>query len=216
MLFLVFGSSASGKTTALAGVRERMPELAVHDFDEISVPSDADTAWRQRANEFWLHRALDVQAEGRDLLLAGQTPFGEILAAPSATQLEGISACLLDCDDASRIGRISGRGPEWLAHVPGDLQDHLNWAEWMRQHARNPSWRRNVIRKTGAEGMRWERWDDWSESDPRWRVRIVDTSELPVERVVDELATWIDDERDLLRSGAHPLGAVALQALDPR
>lgn len=191
-----------------------MPELAVHDFDEIGVPSDADTAWRQRADESWLRRALDMQAEDRDLLLAGQTPLGEILAAPSATQLEGISACLLDCEDETRIGRITGRGPGWLAHVPGELQDHLNWAEWMRQHARDPAWRQDVIRPAGAEEMRWERWTGWREGDPRWRVRVIDTSKLSVERVVDELANWIEDERGLLRSGTHPLGAAALRHLD--
>jgi hypothetical protein len=141
VLFLLFGSSASGKTAALNGVRERVPNLAAHDFDEIVVPRDADLAWRHRANETWLRRALDLQADGHDLLLAGQVPLGEVLAAPSATELDAISACLLDCDDETRVARIRARGPGWLDRVPGELQDHLNWAEWMRHHARNPKWR---------------------------------------------------------------------------
>lgn len=214
MLFLLFGSSAAGKTAALKGVRERMPELAVHDFDEIGVPPDADTAWRQRANEIWLRRALGLQESGHDLLLAGQVPLGEILAAPSAAELEGISACLLDCDDEIRIGRIRARGPGWFARVPGELREHLNWAEWMRHHASSPSWRQDVIREAGAAEMRWERWARWREGDPRWRVRVIDTSERPVEQVVDELTSWIKDERGLLRSGLHPLGAAALRHLD--
>ena len=62
--------------------------------------------------------------------------------------------------------------------------------------------------------MRWERWDEWPDGDPRWRVRVIDTSDLLVERVVDQLTDWIEDERELLRSGAHPLGAAALRHLD--
>jgi hypothetical protein len=215
MLFLLFGSSAAGKTAALRGIRERMPDVCSHDFDEIGVPPDADTAWRQRKNEEWVRRALDRQLAGDDFLLSGQTPLGEVLATPSAAELDGISACLLDCDDQTRLDRIRARGPEWLERVPGELQDYLNWAEWMRRHARNPRWRQDVIRSAGAAGMRWDRWTAWHEGDPRWRVRVVDTSTLTIDAVANELARWIADERELLRSGSHPLGAIALRHLDP-
>src|SRR5207248_2943374 len=67
VLFLLFGSSAAGKTSALNELRDRMPGLAVHDHDEIGVPPAADTAWRQQAN-------------------------GELLATPSAMRLDAISA----------------------------------------------------------------------------------------------------------------------------
>jgi hypothetical protein len=191
MLFLVFGCSGSGKTAALDGLRrERIPRLAVQDFDEIGVPADADTAWRQRATEAWALRALDAQKDGLDVLLAGQVALGEVLAAPSASQLDGVSACLLDCDDETRVERIHARG-----HLPGELQAHLDWAEWMRRHARDPAWRQDVIRGPGVAEMRWERWAGWREGDPRWRVRAIDTSTLDVEHVVDELKRWIEDER---------------------
>jgi hypothetical protein len=84
----------------------------------------------------------------------------------------------------------------------------------MRRHASNPAWRQDVIRPVGAAGMRWERWAGWHEGDPRWRVRVIDTSKISLERMIDELTSWIDDERHLLRSGAHPLGAAALRHLD--
>jgi hypothetical protein len=85
VLFLLFGSSAAGKSSVLAALRDRLVDVAVHDFDEIGVPTGADTAWRHRANETWVRRALDLQADGTDMLLAAQTPFGELLATPSAT-----------------------------------------------------------------------------------------------------------------------------------
>ena len=206
MLFLLFGSSACGKTFVLDELRGRAPDLAIHDFDEIGVPPRADTAWRHRANEQWVRRALEYEAEGIDLLLAGQTPFGELLAAPSATRLEAISACLLDCDDDTRVLRLQARGSEWFARSAGELQDYLNWAAWMRRHAADPAWRTDVIRDETTEAeMRWSRWSSWTAGDPRWRIRTIDTSTSSVEQVADRLLEWIAEERALARTGAHPL-----------
>lgn len=217
VFFLLFGSSAAGKTAALGALRERMSELAIHDFDEIGVPPGADTVWRHRANEEWVQRALDYQAEGVDLLLAGQTPLGELLATPSASRLEAISACLIDCDDDTRVARLQERGTEWFARSAGDLQDYLNWAEWMRGHAADPSWRPHVIRRGDADGdMRWERWSDWRAGDPRWRVRVIDTSQLTVSRVATELEAWIEEERPLARLRGTPTRGIGwTEPLDP-
>jgi hypothetical protein len=202
VLFLLFGSSAAGKTFVLNELRGRMANLAIHDFDEIGVPRGADTAWRHRADEQWVRRALEYQTEGADLLLAGQTPLGELLAVPSAPRLEAVSACLIDCDDLTRVERLSARGPEWFERTSGDLEDYLNWAAWMRGHAADPCWRPDVIRHAATENeMEWSRWSGWKAGDARWRVRVIDTSAIPVGQVADELVEWIGEERALLRSG---------------
>jgi hypothetical protein len=200
-LFLLFGSSASGKTSVLSAVRGRFPDLAVHDFDEIGVPSSADTPWRHHANEAWVQRALRYQDRGTDLLLGGQTPFGELLATPSATLLDGLPACLLDCDDDTRVARLAQRGQEWFDRSGADVQADLNWAAWMRHHANDSTWRVDVIRHPHAEAeMRWGRWTDWQRGDQRWRVAIVDTSASTISEVVDEVARWITLERSPGRS----------------
>jgi hypothetical protein len=210
VLFLLFGSSAAGKTFVIDGLRGRVADLAIHDFDEIGVPPGADTAWRHRANEQWVRRALEYQEEGIDLLLAGQTPFGELLAAPSALRLKAISACLIDCDDETRVARLQARGPEWFARTAGDLQDYLSWAAWMREHAADPSWRPDVIRHEATEDeMRWSRWSGWTAADPRWRTHVIDTSSLPVEQVAATVIEWIEEERTLVRSGTHLLAGWA-------
>jgi hypothetical protein len=206
MLFLLFGSSAAGKTVALDAIHGRVESLAIHDFDEVGVPAGADTAWRHRADEEWVRRALDYQAEGIDLLLAGQTPLGEMLAAPSAARLEAISACLLDCDDATRVSRLHARDASWLARTGGELQDFLNWAAWMREHVINPSCRMDVIwHPATATFMRWSRLSGWREGDARWRIQVIDTSARPVESVAEALIKWIDDERALFLGWSHPL-----------
>jgi hypothetical protein len=205
---LLFGSSAAGKTSALNVLRERSLDLAIHDFDEIGVPPAADTAWRHRANEEWVRKALDYQGQGTDLLLAAQTPFGELLATPSAARLDGIAACLLDCDDETRIARLDGRGRDWFARSGGDIDAYLNWAAWMRRHARDPTWRIDVIRHNDTEAeMRWARWAEWQVGDPRWRVHVIDTSTSTIPEAADQLLAWMGDERASQRN-RHPLGQV--------
>jgi hypothetical protein len=189
-------------------LRDRSVDLAIHDFDEIGVPPAADTVWRHRANEEWVIKALGYQGQGTDLLLAAQTPFGELLATPSASRLDGIAACLLDCDDETRIARLDGRGRDWFARSGGDIDDYLNWAAWMRRHARDPTWRVDVIRHKDTEAeMRWARWADWQVGDPRWRVHVIDTSTLTIPEVADQLLSWMGDERASRRNG-HPLEQV--------
>jgi hypothetical protein len=207
VLFLIFGSSCAGKTTLLTELRERQAELAIHDFDEIGVPADADIAWRHRTTEEWVRRAV---ASEPDFVLAGQTPLGELLAAPSAPQLEAVSACLLDCDDTARLARMRGRGDDWAARFGDNLDDFVHWGAWMRGHARDPRFRPFVIQDQCDPSMEWSRWSGWRANDPRWRVRVIDTSDVSVEEVVDELERWLEEERELLRSGRHPLTGAAL------
>jgi hypothetical protein len=209
VLFLLFGSSAAGKTSALNGLRDRMPDLAVHDHDEIGVPPAADTVWRQQANEEWVRRALEYQAAGTDLILAAQTPFGELLATPSAVHLDAISACLLDCRDEVRIARLRQLPVSVATSDPARWPDFLKWAEWMRRHATDPHWMPHVIRREGSPDMCWKRWSDWQIGDPRWRVHVVDTSALSTGEVADELARWVTAERGLARRMEHPLASCA-------
>jgi hypothetical protein len=210
MLFLLFGSSGAGKTIALHEVRTRAPaDLAIHDFDEIGVPPHADRAWRQRTNETWVQRALDYEAAGTDLLLAGQTPFGELLATPSAPLLDCISGCLLDCDDETRAERLSARDERFWYGSSGSLRDYVNWARWLRGHAADPQWHVEVIRQDDESLMSWDRWESWAAGDPRWRVLVIDTSQLRAEHVADLLVHWIEEERSLHRNGSHPLAGWA-------
>jgi hypothetical protein len=206
VLFLVFGSSGAGKTAVLHELRGRVDRVELHDFDEVGVPRCADIAWRHRANERWVQRALRLQAHGTDLLLAGQTPLGELLAAPSAPALDGVAACLLDCDDETRLARLKARGPEWLERTGAELSSYFGWAAWMRGHAADPAHQPEVIRHPASDAeTAWSRWSNWRAGDPRWRVRVVDTSAMSVGAVADDLAAWIaaDRARDPHDSGVR-------------
>ncbi len=99
VLLLVTGSSCSGKSTVARGF-SGLKGLEVHDSDEHGVPSDADTAWRQRDLQRWVRHAIDLDEDGGDVLLTGQSPLGELLAVPHATELD-LAVCLLDVEDVT-------------------------------------------------------------------------------------------------------------------
>lgn len=190
MLFLITGASGSGKTACIPHLRPLVPGVAVHDFDDMGVPADADAVWRQRTTEAWVRRAVEHQREGHDMALTGNVILGEVVACPSAPELDGIAAALLDCHDVARVDRIRARGT-WDAAT----QDMLNWAAWQRMHAVDPQWRPDVIRSGGVPEMRWERWADWRRGDPRWRTWVLDTTDLTLETVAERLAGWIGRHR---------------------
>lgn len=113
-----------------------------------------------------LQVANDSKQHGKDTGIAGGAIMGEILTCPSTPHIEEIHVTLLDCPDVVRR-----RGTHGLT------QDILSWAAWQRVHI-DPQWRQDVICGRQLETMWWERWMSWQRGDPRWRVHVLDTTNL--------------------------------------
>ncbi|MEU9883498.1 hypothetical protein [Streptomyces phaeochromogenes] len=95
-----------------------------------------------------------------DLLLSGNSPLGEVLAAPSAPLLNGIAVCLIDVADKDRRDRLATRdGGRWEQAAPDAF---CGWAAWRRGHARDPSFRPDVIINGSWPEMAWHRWTTWT------------------------------------------------------
>ena len=124
MLYLVTGASGSGKTACLDILRQRNPQVVWYDFDEVGVPASADKRWRHRTTEYWLERAIENQAKGLDTCINGNIILGEVLACPSAPEINRLAVCLLDCADVVRIDRLRARGSN------GANMEMLCWAAW--------------------------------------------------------------------------------------
>lgn len=205
MLLNVTGSSCAGKSTLIWRAASLLPRSDVHaaDFDEIGVPADAGNDWRHVANELWVQRALDLQAEGTHLLLSSQTPLGELLATPSASKLEGIGNVLIDVADEVRLRRLDERDPgKWPAPT---LESFVRWGEWHRQHVHDPQHAPDVIVKSSSVAMAWDRWAVWRAGDPRWQTQVIDTTDRSVESAAQDLIKWIREQLDQLASGTLPL-----------
>lgn len=115
MFLLVTGASGAGKSTVRRAIaRELSPAIeCVELSDVVRMPGVADLAWRQQATEVVVERALELQAEGRHLLLSGDpVAAGEVLAAPSAAELAAVAVCLLDVTADAQSERLADRGDD--------------------------------------------------------------------------------------------------------
>lgn len=185
MLLLVTGASGVGKSTVrtlvsgtLAPVVESV-ELA-HVLPLRAAPTKM---WRQQAAEQAVRRAVELQAAGRHLLLSSDpVPAAEIVAAPSAPQLDGIAVCLLDASPEAQTARLTARGDD-----PSVLHHHHAFAEWMRKAATDPLHMPEVITTNGWDQMRWDRLERAADS---WHVTTIDTSELSPAQVAEAVSTW--------------------------
>lgn len=189
MLLVVSGASGVGKTTARLIAERMLPatyETAeLHHFGPI--PDEPSVAWRQETLERVVQRAIALDRDGRHLLLAGDpVPAGEVLAVPSADQID-IAVCLFDVDEATHRVRLAAR------HDPPEAQQlHLAFAEWMRQHAVDPDHRPEAVTTNAWTRMRWDRWIR-AGVDDRWRMSVLDMSGLDAADTARALARWCED-----------------------
>jgi hypothetical protein len=161
-------------------LRAALPRIDWRDFDEFVVPSPCPPDWRPLTTERWIQAALDNK-QGKDTGIVDGAIMGEILACPSASQIDKIHVALLDCHDVVRLDRLRKRGTH------GVTQDMLSWAAWQRVHDVDPQWRQDVICSRQLNTMRWERWSIWQRGDPRWRVHVLDSTNLTIDQVIDQL-----------------------------
>jgi hypothetical protein len=204
VLLLVSGASCVGKTTA----RQRAATILGEAFDAVelahlaAIPPVPTVAWRQQTVEVAVQRAIALASEGRHLLFAGDPiPAGEVLAAPSADQVD-IAACLLDADAASQNARLDAR------RDPPELRDlHLSFAAWMRRHATDPAHVPEAVTTGAWPEMRWERWVGAPVAAERWAMTVIDTSRRSPDDVGRAVADWaqsaVRGHAPVFRAGWH-------------
>lgn len=191
MLLLVTGASGAGKSTVrrmIAGDLSPGVEC-VELADVVDIPRVMTKAWRQKATEAVVQRAVELQGEGRHLLLSGDpVAAGEVLAAPSADRLEAVAVCLLDLEPDVQAARLAERGDD-----PTLLVHHQAFAAWMRAHVHNPRHMPEVLTTDGWDAMRWERLDGLDPDAGDWNVHVVEASRLSREQVAEAVLGWCRD-----------------------
>lgn len=190
MLLLITGASGVGKSSVRAAIAAELEPAVrcVELRDVVAIPPFPDLAWRQRSTERAVRDALELQEEGRHLLLCGDPVApGEVVAAPSAGGLDRVAACFLDCDPESQRARLLGRGDP-----PSLLPDHLAFAAWMRAHAADPGHAPEVLTTGGWEEMRWDRLAGRRRGDSDWNVATIETSKRSIEQVAAAALAWVE------------------------
>lgn len=182
-LYFIGGASGSGKTAILNELKTILVDaINVYDFDDIGVPDGADKKWRQESTEKWLQKLVH---EGKDACLLGQIVLGELLACPSAQQIDRVNFCLLDVNDFERIQRLKKR------NTYGADQNMLNWSAWLRMHHQDPQWTQHVLKEECWSGLDFSRWDQWDTWEDRAHIQLLDTTPYSVQEVAHQVADWI-------------------------
>lgn len=174
-----------GKSTVREMVAaELSPQVECVELAElVPLPAMVTKVWRQQAAEAAVRRAVELQGSGRHLLLAGDpVPAIEIVASPSAPQLEAIAVCLLDAAAEAQAARLNARGDD-----PTLLPHHQAFAEWMRRQAGDPLHMPHVVSEQGWEAMRWERLEGLSGD---WGTHTIDTSDMSIGEVAEAVLEW--------------------------
>ncbi len=185
-IYFIAGASGSGKTAIMPDLKKMLGDaISVYDFDEIGVPDGADKRWRQESTEKWLQKLLK---ENKDVCLLGQMVLGEILACPSARQLDRVNFCLLDVLDVERIRRLKRR------NIYGADQNMLNWAAWLRMHHHDPQWAQHVIKEECWSGLNFEYWDQLDNWYSKANIQYLDTTKLSINEVAECVSDWISEE----------------------
>ena len=194
MLFSLTGASGAGKSATLAHLRnvDWGSDIECVEFDSIGVPAGADTAWRHEAIEAWIQRALQTEADGGHMLLCGQVPMGELMAAPSADRLEDIAVCLLHCSPGVRRERLLSRGED-----PTAIVHHIRFGEWFHAHTLDPTHAPEVIRVPSSVPMQWSRWADRAPGDAGWHAEIIENDLLTPAQTARLVEGWV--RRELAR-----------------
>jgi broad-specificity NMP kinase len=192
-LLLISGASGVGKSTVRPLVTDLLGDVIEGvELGHLSpVPRFPTKAWRQECVELAVQRAIELDRDGRHLLLSGDpVAAGEVLAAPSADQIDA-SICLLDATPEVQMARLRGRGdPE------APLVHHVAYAEWLRSHAVDPTHVPEVLTANSWQPMRWERWTTVESGDSRWAMTRLDSSDLDPAEVAQAAAQWCIDSFD--------------------
>jgi hypothetical protein len=185
VLLLITGASGVGKSTARAIAAPQLsPQVeCVELLDLTPAPRAMTRVWRQQTVEIAVRRAIELQDQGRHLLLAGDpVPTAEVVSAPSAPGLDAIAACLLDASPETQRERLAARGDDLAL-----LIHHQAFAEWMRLQACDPLHMTHVVSDGGWEEMRWERLDRLADG---WGMHTIDTTGMGRHEVGDAIVGW--------------------------
>lgn len=135
------GASGSGKTTIAEAIASRYAgHVHVHHFDRAGVPPleqmiaehGSGEAWQRAMTFAWMAKLAAAFHSGDRMLLEGQMRLSFVSEAAAAAGITNYTMILVDCDDATRIRRLTfdRRSPD-LANAT-----MMSWAKYLREEAK--------------------------------------------------------------------------------
>jgi hypothetical protein len=63
-------------------------------------------------------------------------------------------------------------------------------------HAWDPQWEQHVIIENGPPEHSYACWRHWKQTDERWQVSVLDTTNADIERMLDRVVVWVKTEKE--------------------
>jgi hypothetical protein len=126
-LFIVTGSSGSGKTYVINDLRRILPDFDIFDIDNLREIGISD---EQQIRNIWLRVARNTAESGRMTLICGTAMTWDIEKCIDFPYFKHVYYLNLHCDDDTREKRLRERN--WPEEM---IQDYKKFAKWLLENA---------------------------------------------------------------------------------
>jgi broad-specificity NMP kinase len=126
-LFIVTGSSGSGKTYVVKELRKQLPDFDIFDMDNLRTVGVSD---EQLIRNVWLRVARNIAESGRMTIICGTAMTWDIEKCPDFPYFKHIYYLNLHCDEETRERRLRER--KWSDEM---IQEYKNFARWLVENA---------------------------------------------------------------------------------
>lgn len=166
-LYVLTGSSATGKTTVIKELRRLMPNYEVFDHVEIKPfirEESSNKVDRKRLNNIWLRVARNIAESARITILCGRILPVELEKCEDFSYFSQVNFLILHCDDETREKRLRSR----KKMTDKKIEENKALAKWFLENA-----------------------DKYTPAMP-----IFDTSKTDITKVAEQIMKWINGEQD--------------------
>ncbi|QGQ93856.1 nucleoside kinase [Paenibacillus psychroresistens] len=126
-LFIVTGSSGSGKTYVINELRRILQDFDIFDIDNLREIGISD---EQQILNIWLRVARNTAESGRMTIICGTAMTWDIEKCMDFAYFKHVYYLNLHCDDETREKRLRERN--WSEEM---IQDYKKFAKWLFENA---------------------------------------------------------------------------------
>jgi len=127
-LFIVTGSSGSGKTYVMNELRKILPDFILFDLDNLRGFIDYND-WPNVLN-VWFRFARNIAESGKMTILCGTAMTWDVEKCADFSYFKHVYYLNLHCDDETREKRLLDRN--WSNEM---IQEYKNFAKWLVENA---------------------------------------------------------------------------------
>ncbi len=131
LIVFITGVSGVGKSSVVPKLRELMPSIAIHDFDEVVVPEDVDVAWRLKTTDHWLKQAKENLLKGKSSIICGVSRPEEVISSSEYNQTMNLRFGLIKISNSLIQERLTERGNDSEL-----ILANINWAEVLEKEVK--------------------------------------------------------------------------------